>query len=273
VSDTVADRRTAPAAAVDVVRATAVLVTAITQTVVGSLGGSGRFGEPIGTVSAAYSTPIVPAAGAFAIWGPIYLAVLVLAVRQALPGQWARPEHRVTGWWLVGAAVANAGWIVLFSQRLVGWAEVAIVGLLICLATVLARLARLAHRTPGPAAPADRWMLHGPVALYAGWVSVATVVGTAATGRWAGLPGEGTPAVLLAVVALLVTGCVGAVVTAVGPAPAAYAAGVVWALGGVAVAGRGVPPTVAAVAAAVVVVVALVRRLRGTSSPLAASFG
>jgi hypothetical protein len=120
MTDTVPRTPTSRATGADRVRVAAVLVTAIAQFVVGAIGGSGRFGEPIGVVSAAYSTPIVPAAGAFAIWGLIYLGVLVLAVRQALPAQWARAEHRATGWWLVGAAAANAGWIVLFSQRLVG---------------------------------------------------------------------------------------------------------------------------------------------------------
>jgi translocator protein len=254
----------------DRLRAAAVLLTAVAQLVVGSIGGSGAFGEPIGAVSAAYETPIVPTPGAFVIWGPIYLGVLVLAVRQALPSQWARPEHRATGWWLVGAACANAGWIALFSSRLVGWAEVAIVALLVCLAVVLSRLA---PRDGVPATVADRWTVHGPLALYAGWVSVATVVGTAATGRWAGLPGDGPVAVVLAVVLLVVTGVIAAVVAHVGPAPVAYAAAVVWALGGVVVAGPGPAVAVAAGVAAVLVLAAVVRRLRRAPAPLAAAFG
>jgi hypothetical protein len=254
----------------DLVRAAAVLFTAIAQLVVGSIGGSGSFGEPIGVVSAAYSTPIVPTPGAFVIWGPIYLGVLVLAARQALPAQWARPEHRATGWWLVGAACANAGWILLFSARLVGWAEVAIVALLVCLAVVLSRLAR---RDRGPAPTADRWTLHGPLALYAGWVSVATVVGTAATGRWAGLPGEGPVAVVLAVVVLVGTGVIAAAVARVGPAPVAYAVAVLWALGGIVVAGPGLPVAVAAGVAAVPVLAVTSRRLLAAPAPLAAAFG
>ncbi len=254
----------------DRLRAAAVLLTAVAQLVVGSIGGSGALGEPIGVVSAAYATPIVPAPGAFVIWGPIYLGVLVLAVRQALPSQWARPEHRATGWWLVAAACANAGWIALFSARLVGWAEVAIVALLVCLAVVLARLA---PRDGVPATTADRWTLHGPLALYAGWVSVATVVGTAATGRWAGLPGDGAVAVTLAVVMLVVTGVIAAAVARVGPAPVAYAAAVLWALGGVVVAGPGVAVAVAAGVAAVLVLAAVIRRLLRSPEPLAAAFG
>ena len=58
-------------------------------------------------------------------------------------------------------------------------------GLLAVLAVALARLTRL----PASGA-ADRLMLHGPVALYAGWVSVATVVGAATTGTFLGAPGD-----------------------------------------------------------------------------------
>jgi translocator protein len=270
VTDTLPAPAASRATATDGVRAVAVLLTAVAQFVVGALGGAGGFGEPIGVVSARFSTPIVPAAGAFAIWGPIYLAVLVLAVRQALPSQWARPEHRSTGWWLVAAAAANAGWIVVFSRGLVGWSEVAILALLGCLA---ATLAALGPPDGVPAAPADRWTLHGPLGLYAGWVSVATVVGTAATGRWAGLPGDGPTATVLGVVVLLLTGVVAAVVATVGPAPVPYAVGVCWALGGIVVADRGAGVTVAAVVAGVVVIAAVARRVLRSSRPLGAAFG
>ncbi|HEY2194546.1 MAG TPA: hypothetical protein VGH76_19920 [Actinomycetospora sp.] len=262
---------TPPGTTTDRVRAAAVLLTALGQLVVGAVGGSGAFGESMRVVSAENSTPIVPVPGAFAIWGVIYAWVLVLAVRQALPSQWARPEHRATGWWLVGAAVANAAWVVVFSQRLVGWSEVVIVALLVCLAAVLRALAPRSDRVP--VAVVDRWTLYAPVAFYAGWVSVATVVGTAATGRWAGLPGEGTVALVLGVVVLLATGVIAAGVATAGPAPVAYGASTLWALGGVALAGSGVSVTVAAIVAAVVVVLAVARRLARAPQPLAAAFG
>ncbi|MEJ2869252.1 hypothetical protein WCD74_15865 [Actinomycetospora sp. OC33-EN08] len=243
----------------DTVRATTVLMTAVAQFIVGSIGGSGAFGTPIGEVSAAFETPIVPAGGAFAIWGLIYLGVLVLAVYQVLPAQRARSEHRATGWWLVGAAIANMAWVLLFSQVLPGFAEIAIVALLVCLAVVLARLASF------PTTGAGFWLVHIPVAFYAGWVSVATVVGAAATGVWAGLPGSGAVATVLGVVMLVVTGLIAAAVATAGPAPVAYAASVLWALGGIVVAGRPVVVVIAALVAAVIVVAAVVRRVAAPS--------
>ena len=240
----------------DRVRAGAVLATAFAQVVAGGLGGSGATGRSVGTVAQELSSPIQPAPAAFSIWGLIYLGVLVLAVRQVLPGEPAREVHRETGWWLVAAAVLNAGWILSFSAGAVLLAEVVIVALLVALAVVLARLAQR------PAVGwADRLALHAPVALYAGWVSVATVVGTAATGVDLGLPGSGGVAATLAVVMILVTAVIAAGVVGVGPAVVAYAAAVVWALGWVVAAGYGVAVSLAAVVAIVVVLAAVVRRV------------
>ena len=63
-------------------------------------------------------------------------------------------------------------------------AELLIIALLVVLAVVFGRLSR------EPAADVtERVAFRGPIALYTGWVSVAMVLGTAATGVWAGLPG------------------------------------------------------------------------------------
>jgi translocator protein len=247
----------------DRVRAGAVLATAVAQLVVGGLGGAGTFGESVAAVANSYPTPILPAGAAFSIWSVIYLAVLALAVRQVLPGQLARPVHRATGWWLVGAAVANAGWILLFANRLVLAAQAVIVALLVCLAVVLARLSRT------PAERGDRLLLHGPVALYAGWVSVATVVGAAATGVAMGAP----PLVGLGAAALLATAVIGAAVVGRGRAVLPYAAAVMWALAGIALADRPTAVVTAAVLAALVVATTAAVRVRLTSAPARVAWG
>ena len=165
---------TTRATAADRVRSVALLLGAVLQIVVGGLGGSGALGLSVGQVAQENTTVVMPASAAFSIWGPIYAAVLLLAVRQVLPGQPGRAVHRATGWWLVASTVLNAGWILAFSAQAVVLAQVVIVALLVVLAAALAQLTRL------PAAGvADRLLLHGPVALYAGWVSVARTAPTA----------------------------------------------------------------------------------------------
>lgn len=240
----------------DRVRAGALLAGALLQVVAGGLGGSGAFGLSVGVVARENTTVVMPVPAAFSIWGLVYAGVLVLAVRQVLPGQPARAVHRATSWWLVASTLLNAGWILAFSARAVVLAQVIIVALLVVLAAALARLT--AHPAAGPA---DRLMLHGPVALYAGWVSVATVVGAATTGTFLGAPGLGGAATVLGALVLLVTGAIAAGVVARGAGAVPYAASVVWALGAIVAMAPPVAVTVAALVALAAVVAVAARRV------------
>ncbi|MEJ8281141.1 tryptophan-rich sensory protein [Pseudonocardia spirodelae] len=251
-----AGRPVGPATAADTARTWVVLAAAVLQAVAGSLGGSGVFGEDQRVLSDRYPSLITPATVAFSIWGLIYVALLVYAVYQSLPGQRSRPVHRATGWLFVVSAACNAGWIVVFSQEFLGTAQLLIVALLVTLALTLRRLA--AFPADGVA---DRALLHGPLAFYAGWVSLATVAGFSVTLTYWGLPlGPVTAAVLL-LVGVVAAGLATRRTTAALP----YAATAAWALFWVAVesgsAGT-VPVAVVAAAGVVAVVVAAVLRAR-----------
>ena len=249
----------------DGARSGVVLAVAVLQIVAGALGGTGAFGLSVGEVAMRYDTPLMPAPAAFSIWSLIYAAFLALAVRQVLPAQRSRDVHRATGWWLAASGVLNAGWILVYSADAPVLAQSVIVALIVTLAVVLARLTRFAATT------ADRWLLHGPVALYAGWASVATVVGAASTGAALGIPSSGVLGVVLGTVVLLVTGLVAGGVTARARAAVPYAAAVTWALGAIVVAGPAAPVTIAAVVALVAVLAVTVWRVR--RGHLAAAFG
>jgi translocator protein len=248
----------------DVVRCAAVAVLAVLQVVVAALGSGGQ-----APVANELATPLLAAGWAFSIWGVIYLGFLAYALYQALPSQRGREVHRRTGWWLAASAALNPLWIVAFGARWIPVAQVLIVALLVALAVVFGRLSR------EPAADlTERVAFRGPIALYTGWVSVATVLGTAATGVWVGLPGGTTPlaAVAAVVVLLAVTGIVGWVVLS-GTAVVPYAAAVVWALLGIAL---NDPPTavVGTAAVAIVVVVATTaRRISTAGYPNRAAWG
>ncbi|WP_300009028.1 hypothetical protein [Pseudonocardia sp.] len=262
---TVTSRRSATA---DLVRGTAVAVLAVVQIVVSALGGGGAIGEPVGVVANDYATPLLAAGWAFAIWGPIYVGFLAYAVYQLLPTQRGREVHRRTGWWLVASAVLNPAWILAFSLRLIPLAELLIIALLVCLATVFGRLSR------EPATGVlERVVFRGSIALYAGWVSLATVLGTAATGVWAGLPGTGALPAVAAVVVLLAAAGILMWVVLSGTAVVGYAAAAVWALAGIVlndatpiVAGTGMVAIVAVVGAAA-------RRVTAAANPVRAAFG
>ncbi|NYG02282.1 tryptophan-rich sensory protein [Pseudonocardia antarctica] len=259
-----AGRTAGPATGMDTARTWAVLAAAVLQAVAGSLGGSGTFGESQRVLSDRYPSLVTPATVAFSVWGLIYLALLVYAVYQSLPGQRSRPVHRATGWLFVATAALNAGWIVVFSQELLGTAQLLIVALLVTLAVVLHRLA--AFPAEGVA---DRALLHGPLAFYTGWVPLATVAGFSVTLTYWGAPlGPVTAAALLGA-GVLAAGVATRRTTATLP----YAATAAWALVWIAVesATTGtVPVTVVAAIGVVAVVVAAALRAR---EGLRAAFG
>jgi benzodiazapine receptor len=252
----------------DLVRVVVVAVLAVVQVVVSALGSTGAVGEPVGDVADTYATPLLAAGWAFSIWGVIYAGFLAYAVYQLLPGQRSRELHRRTGWWLAASAVFNPLWILAFGAQQLLLAELLIVALLVCLAVVLGRL------TGEPATGvAERVVFRGPVALYTGWVSVATVLGTAATGAWLGLPADGPLATVLSALVLLVAaGIVSWVVTA-GTQVVPYAAAVVWAVAGIALNDPPVAVVAAAVVTIVVVIAATVRRVSTAGYPVRAAWG
>jgi hypothetical protein len=248
----------------DLARGAAVGVLAVVQLVVSTLAGFGV----VGAVARAYRTPVLPAEWTFAIWGPIYLAFLGYAVYQLLPAQRGRTVHRSTGWWLAVSTLLNAGWVLAFSARRVLLAELLLIALLCVLALVYGRLSRVRAATT-----AERVLLRLPVALYTGWVSLAVVPGTAATGVRLGLPGDGALATIAAVLILLVAAGIVASVVTVGTAVVGYAAAAVWALVGVALAGTGAAVGVAAAIATVVVLFATARRVTTSGDPRRAAWG
>lgn len=263
---TVTSQRTAVS---DLVRSAVVALLAILQIIASWLGGSGAVGESIGVVANDYPTPLLAAGWAFVIWAPIYLGFLVYAIYQLLPGQRSREVHRRTGWWLAASAVFNATWILAFGARWILVAELLIVALLVVLAVVFGRLSR----ESAAADALERIAFRGPIALYTGWVSLATVLGTAATGVWIGLPGDNALATVAAVVVLLAAATIVAWVVLSGTAVVGYAAATVWALIGIAL---NDPPAAVVVAGAISIVgvlAATARRLTTAGNPMRAAWG
>jgi len=255
-------------ALVDLVRSGLVALLAVVQVVVSILAGIGTVGEPIGVVAGDYRTPLLAASWAFVIWAPIYLAFLAYALYQLLPRQRARDVHRRTGWWLAASAVFNATWILAFGARWLLLAELSIIALMVVLAVVFGRLSR-----ESAVDVTERVAFRGPIALYTGWVSLATVLGTAATGVWIGLPGDNALATVAATVVLLAATAIAAWVVLSGTAVICYTAAVVWAVAGIALNDPPAAVVVAGAVAIVVVLAATVRRLTTAGNPPRAAWG
>lgn len=109
---------------------------------------------------------------AFAIWGLIYLAMLAHGVWQALPGTPESPLLRRFGWPSAAALAGISLWIVA-SAADAQWASVIIIfaSALALLAPLLSGAAELAA-----AGPRQRVGIAWPLALLAGWLTIASVV-------------------------------------------------------------------------------------------------
>ncbi|WP_273524442.1 hypothetical protein [Rhodosalinus sediminis] len=196
--------------------------------------------------------PVQPAGYAFAIWGPIYLWLLVSAgvglVRRAEAPDWDAPR-----WPLIGSLVIGAAWLGI-AQASAIWATVLIWAMLLLALMAL-------FRTPAR----DPWLLRGPVALYAGWLTAASWVSVGLLGAGYGIGPGATGWAILALFGALATAVT--VQLRIGRAPF-YGAAAIWALIGVAVANTGTASGVALLAAAgaLAMAAATLRGLRGTGA-------
>jgi len=169
------------------------------------------WGQTPGEFAADSDATLRVAGYAFSIWGLIYLGLLVYAVRQALPQTGESDLIRRLGWPSVAAFIGIGLWIVASAFDWETGTVVLIFGSLLVLLIPLllnARTIRALGR-----GERDRWMTVWPLALLAGWLTVAAPVNllTVATGNGA-LPAALPPlgwalaaVVAVAVVALLVT--------------------------------------------------------------------
>ena len=167
---------------------------------------------------------------AFAIWGIIYGWLLVHAVRQALPATAETPLLKALGWPSVAALLAIGWWIVAAAFDWEIGTIVLIFGALLVLLIPL--LAHAAAIRALPRGDPDRWMTVWPLALLAGWLSVAAPVNllTVVTGN-GDLPTVLAPTAW-ALLAVAVVAAVALAVTARLRTPA-FALPVAWGLIGV----------------------------------------
>jgi hypothetical protein len=121
------------------------------------------------------SVLIIPANYAFVIWGLIYLGLVAFGVYQYRPSQRQSSELDDACWLLVVASIAQMIWIGLFEARLFMWSVVPILGILLPLIGMYQRL-EIGTR---PVSRTVQWLVHAPISLYLGWISVATVVNVA----------------------------------------------------------------------------------------------
>ena len=183
-----------------------VLAVAVFAVVVGQTQVLLGWGQSPAEFSADSDATLKVAGYAFAIWGVIYLWLLVYAVRQALPqtGE-SLLVHRL-GWPSVVALLGIGWWVVAAAFD---WEAATVVLIFASLAALLIPLLANAGAIRAlPRGDRDRWMTLWPLSMLAGWLTVAAPLNliTVATGNDA-LPAMLSPTVwaILAIVGVTAT--------------------------------------------------------------------
>lgn len=229
-----------------------VLGTALFAVIVGQAQMALGWGQTAAEFAADSNATLQVAGYAFAIWGVIYLGLLIYAVRQVLPQTGESLLIQRFGWPSTLAFTGIGLWIAAAALD----AEVATIVLIFgSLAALLIPLLQNAGAIRAlPIRARDRWMVVWPLALLAGWLTVAAPLNliTVATGN-GDLPSV-LPPTLWAILAIVMVVFVGFAVTQ-RIRTFAYAIPIAWGLLGAFVAEQPRNATLAYVALAAAVAV------------------
>lgn len=126
-------------------------------------------------ISDSFPVFFTPAGYVFAIWGVIYLGLIVLTVVHSLPARRDDPAFIAIGPWLVAANLFNGIWIYFWHYLIIPVSMILIIGLLVSLIMIYLKLGIGRGGLTG----SDRWTVGLPISIYLGWASVATVANAA----------------------------------------------------------------------------------------------
>lgn len=149
----------------------------------------GLLGAPtVGAISRRYESYFTPAPYAFAIWGPIFLALLAFAgygIYRLTRYRDGNDFIKRSAPWFAFANLLNATWVLSFTHDFIGWSFMIILGLLSCLVVVIRKLDMERWDAPIGIIAFVWW----PICLYAGWITVATLANGAVYFRSLGWDG------------------------------------------------------------------------------------
>lgn len=162
--------------------------------------------ETVSTISSKYETLVTPAGMTFGIWGIIYTALaimclyhIVMAYKHDLTSP-ANHEIIKMGWWFVIVNVSAAAWLVAWTRDLI---LLSLVLMLIQLIGLIALHIRLTIYSTTKAASV-KVATEFPLAIYLGWISMATIANTSSFLVSQGWDGLGLPGYQWAVIIIIV---------------------------------------------------------------------
>lgn len=217
-------------------------------------------GQTTGDVANAFPTFFTPASYVFSIWGVIYLGLIAYAGFQVLPAERNNPRLQAIGGWFLLSCVANCAWLVLWHYEYFALTMLAMLALLCSLIVIYVRLQ--VGRRDLPAT--ERWLVHGPFAVYLGWITVATIANASVVLYNLGWNGFGITGPAWAAILLVVATAIGAAIV-VGRADWGYGTVLVWAFIGIVIkyAATSIIAVTAGVTAAIIALLIVLALLRG----------
>ena len=159
-------------------------------------------GLTTGEISDRFHVYFVPAGYVFAIWGLIYLGLILFAIYQALPAQRDNPRLGRIGYFFALSCLANIVWLFLWHYEQFPLTLVAMFSLLGLLIAIYLRLGI----GRGAVSSGERWLVQVPFSVYLGWVTVATLANVTDVLDYLGWNGWGIRPEVWAVIMLVVGG-------------------------------------------------------------------
>jgi hypothetical protein len=166
--------------------------------------GSGKFiNKTVGEVSNKYDTLFTPAGYAFSIWSLIFLLLTGFCMYQWYLLKKGDDNNFIsrTGYWFALSNVANVLWLVCWLNEWMALSVIVILMLLFCICMLTLRLRLQLDQERFSTLLFVSW----PVAIYMGWLMVATIACVAAwlvsTGYRGGGMGEETWTIIMIITA------------------------------------------------------------------------
>lgn len=185
--------------------AIALLVTII----VNYLAAAGKLnGKTVADISNQYHNYFTPASYAFSIWSVIYLGLfgfVMYSGRNLFIKDKSDDEIILkVGWWFILSCLANSLWIVFWVNNIL-WATVLImIFLLFCLIKIILNLNMEMDYHPFK----KYLFIYWPFAIYAGWITVATIANISAFLVKTDWSGSGISPVLWTIIMIGIAGLV-----------------------------------------------------------------
>ena len=171
-----------------------------------------------------YGNLFTPAGYVFAIWGVIYLLLAGFTYYQYSDDE----IHEKIGWLFVASCFFNSIWIFLWHYEYLALSVVAMFGLLGSLVLIYTRLGIGLTEVSSR----EKYMVHTTFSVYLGWITVAPIANVAALMVSLGFNGLDITAVFSTSAMILIALILTEVNTYV-RGDVAYAAVIIWALGGI----------------------------------------